>query len=85
MSRSPPAPFRSPPLLGEHADEILAELDHLPRQTAALPDQGTLIVKPKTRAKTDMNETIRARQDHPAEVMKQIIGNALLPEVRKAN
>ncbi len=32
-----------------------------------------------------MYETIRLMQAHPAEVMKQIIGNALLPKVRKAN
>jgi hypothetical protein len=32
-----------------------------------------------------MNETIRVVQAHPAEVMKQIIGNALLPNVRMAN
>ena len=32
-----------------------------------------------------MSETRRAIQAHPAEVMKQLIGNALLPKVRKAN
>ncbi len=32
-----------------------------------------------------MYETIRLIQAHPAEVMKQIIGNALLPEARKVN
>ena len=39
----------------------------------------------KIRDKTDMNETMRVTQAHPAEVMMQIIGNALLPKVRKAN
>ena len=31
-----------------------------------------------------MSETRRAIQADPAEVMKQLIGNALLPKVRKA-
>ena len=32
-----------------------------------------------------MYKTRRAIQAHPAEVMKQLIGNALLSQVRKAN
>ena len=50
-TRLPTAPFRSPLLLGEHADgdEILAELDYLPRQTTALREQGTLTIKPGTK------------------------------------
>ena len=32
-----------------------------------------------------MNETLLVSQAHPAEVKKQIIGYALLPDLRKAN
>ena len=39
----------------------------------------------RIRDKTAMYGSIRLIQAHPAGVMKRIIGNALLPEVRKAN
>jgi crotonobetainyl-CoA:carnitine CoA-transferase CaiB-like acyl-CoA transferase len=42
MSRSPSAPFRSPPLLGQHTEEILRELEYPPEQIGALRARGVV-------------------------------------------
>ena len=42
MSATPPSVRRYPPLLGEHTDEVLAEVGYTPEEIADLRRQGAV-------------------------------------------
>jgi crotonobetainyl-CoA:carnitine CoA-transferase CaiB-like acyl-CoA transferase len=42
LSRSPCGPFRSPPLLGQHTDEIMRELEYAADEVGRLKERGVI-------------------------------------------